>query len=102
MKNIFILILFVVALFAGIANAADWSKYDTGFTSLRVEGYQTQPGYIAFQDGSGAVVGYVFASANGRLYYQCKTAGTPAGCVTGINLGTTKLGTVGGELPLDN
>lgn len=98
----FILALFIAVAFVPLARATDWSRYDSKFDNLYITGYKTQPGYVAFQDKAGNVQGYLFVHDNGELYWQCKTAGTPTRCVTGIDLTTTKLGTVGGEIRVIN
>ncbi len=93
--------------FSGVSHSAmDWSKFESGRDNIRLDGYKSQPGYISFTDGDGTVIGYVFGSSDGKLYWQSKTAGTVAQVaagthtVTGINLKTTEIGTVGGEIPL--
>lgn len=91
MKNriIFALLLIGALSIGHLAWAADWSKYDTGMTSLRVQGYGTQPGYIGFYDETGVVIGYLYAHSNGTLYWASPTFTT---------LSTEKLGSNGGEI----
>lgn len=100
-----VICLLIVSL--GLSEAAvNWGKYESGRNNIRLDGYKSQPGYIAFTDGDGTVIGYQFVSANGKLYWQSKTAGTTAQLqagthtASGINLATTQLGAVGGEIPL--
>ena len=86
-----VILAFVMAVALGLAfsaNAADWSVYESGRNNIRLDGYDGQPGYIEFQDGSGAILGYLFASDDGKLYFST---------TTDITLTTTKLGTVVGE-----
>lgn len=98
----FILVLVMILALAPMAWAVDWSRYDSKFDNVMVMGYKTQPGYFAFVDKAGTTQGYMYAHSDGNLYYQCKTANTPAACRTGIDLTTTKLGTVGGEIKVNN
>jgi len=90
-KSIFTLLGVCILLFGpvSLARAVDWSEYDSGMTSIRVEGYQTQPGYIAFYDENGTVRGYLYAHSNGKLYWASPTYTT---------LSTEKLGSNGGEV----
>ena len=89
-RNIFTLLGVSILLFGiiSMANAADWSKYDTGFDNVRVDGYGGQPGYIAFTNGSGTIVGYLYMSTDNKLYFVTDGA---------ITLSTTQLGSQGGE-----
>ena len=92
MKKYLFTLLGICILVAGIvklAGAADWSRYDTGHASIRLEGYQTQPGYVAFYNESGVVEGYLYAHSDGYLYW------TRASFTT---LTTEKLGSNGGEV----
>jgi len=86
MKKIVVLLLIGTFCFCGVAFGADWSKYESGTNNVRVDGYQSQPGYIAFGDGNGAVLGYMWMDANGQVVYCTKAA---------IDLTTTKLVTSG-------
>ena len=90
-KTIFTLLGICILVFAVVklASAADWSRYDTGHASIRLEGYQTQPGYVAFYNESGVVEGYLYAHSDGYLYW------TRASFTT---LTTEKLGSNGGEV----
>ena len=90
-KSIFTLLGVCILLFgaASLSQAADWSRYDTGHASIRVEGYQTQPGYIGFYDENGTIRGYLYAHSNGKLYWASPTYTT---------LSTEKLGSNGGEV----
>ena len=102
MKKLIFSLFFAALLlisFSGVSHAAmDWSRFESGRDNIRLDGYKSQPGYISFTDGDGNVVGYVFVSDNGKLYWQGKVAGVTT--VSGIDLTTTELGTVGGEQPL--
>ena len=70
MKKIVVLLLIGTFCFAGIAFGANWSKYESGTNNVRVDGYQGQPGYIAFEDGNGTVKGYLyFNETAGELYW---------------------------------
>jgi hypothetical protein len=68
MKNKYLIALLIsVAILASLylANigvAADWSQYESGRDNIRLDGYQGQPGYIAFTDGHGTVKGYIWWS----------------------------------------
>lgn len=98
-KKILILLGICAVVFSTVlSHAADWSKYDTGMTSLRVTGYQGQAGYIAFYDGENVLVGILWAHDNQNLYWQ-KASG--AGGSNAVNLGTTKLNDTGGGIPLN-
>ena len=70
MKKMIILVLlvFVVAV-VSIFAAEDWSQYESGRDNIRLDGYNSQPGYIAFADGAGTVRGYMFTSTDYNLYY---------------------------------
>jgi hypothetical protein len=82
-KNIFIALLLAVAILALATRSfsADWSQYESGRDNIRLDGYQSQPGYVAFTDGAGTTKGYLFASGT-HLYWLTSTA---------IDLTTTKL-----------
>ena len=83
MKKIVVLLLIGTFCFAGLAyGAADWSQYESGTNNVRVDGYQGQPGYIAFTDGNGTVVGYIWMDSTGQPRFCSKAA---------IDLTTTKL-----------
>ncbi len=88
MKKIVVLLLIGTFCFAGLAyGAANWSKYESGTNNVRVDGYQGQPGYIRFSDGSGTTTGYLwmgYDSVTGE--YRVKYASPSA-----IDLTTTKL-----------
>ena len=99
-KIVFALCVVVCFLigYASISDAVDWSRYASGRDNIKLDGFQDQPAYISFSDGNGLVEGYLFASDNGKLYWQGAVAGDTT--VEGINLTTTQLGSVGGEIPL--
>ena len=84
--------------FVAVSDAVDWSRFASGRNNIRLDGYQDQPSYISFSDGNGLVEGYLFPSDNGKLYWQGAVAGDTT--VDGIDLTTTQLGSVGGEIPL--
>src|SRR3990167_11516479 len=52
-KIIVLTLLFVVVVPVLVFAATDWSAFESGRDNIRLEGYQGQPGYIQFQDGSG-------------------------------------------------
>jgi len=83
MKKVIILTLLLVFGIASVGySATDWSKFENKGNALALEGYQGQPGYIRFYDGSGTLTGYFWIS---------KTKG-PMWCTPGaIDLTTTKL-----------
>jgi hypothetical protein len=58
----------ILALASQSIAAEDWSQYESGRDNIRLDGYQGQPGYIAFYDGNGNVIGYLYAS-EGRLFW---------------------------------
>ncbi len=70
-KNIVIALLVAVAILALATRSfsADWSQYESGRDNIRLDGYQGQPGYIAFTDGNGTLRGYLYASANHKLIW---------------------------------
>jgi len=82
MKKIVVLLLIGTFCITGVAFGANWSKYESGTNNVRVDGYQGQPGYIAFADGNGTVLGYLWFNSNGEVVYCTKDA---------IDLTTTKL-----------
>lgn len=82
-KKMFALLIAVVVIFSGVCFAAtDWSQFETGTSNPRLDGYQGQPGYIAFTNGSGTVLGYIWMNADGQPVFCTKAA---------IDLTTTKL-----------
>lgn len=97
MKKIIMLLLVLVLVFAGECFAADWSRYESGRNNVRLKGYQGQPGYIAFENGSGKVFGYMWISPGHGLVWCSAVSGTSyiansgAPNTGGINLTNTKL-----------
>lgn len=93
MKNkIFIAVSFMAIAILALASqafAVDWSQYESGRDNIRLDGYQGQPGYIAFTDGSGTTVGYIWMDSSGQPRFCSKGA---------IDLTTTKLTDVVGVL----
>ena len=84
MKKIVVLLLIGTFCFAGLAyGAANWSKYESGTNNVRVDGYQGQPGYIAFTDGDGNKRGYLWFSEELNELVWCTDEA--------IDLNTTKL-----------
>jgi len=82
-KIIFTLFLMIaVALIASTSFAADWSRYESGRNNVRVDGYDSQPGYISFTDGNGTVLGYIWMSPDRGLVWAS---------ADGVDLDTTKL-----------
>jgi O-antigen ligase len=94
MKRIFALLLVLGVCFAAVpAMAVDWSQYESGRNNIRLEGYQTQPGYAAFYDENEALVGYLYAHSDGNLYWTIATY---------TDLTSEKLGSNGGEAQVNN
>ena len=91
----------IIFFIPGKAEAVDWSQYESIRGNIRLEGYQSMPGYIAFGDGDGNILGYVWMSPGKGLVWCSATKGTSytAGNNTStssagegtINLRTTKL-----------
>lgn len=81
-KKVFVITLLFM-LIVSIGYAADWSKYESGRNNIRLEGYQGQPGYIAFYDSDGSVAGYLWWSKNRDRLVVCTDSA--------IDLTTTKL-----------
>lgn len=71
MKKIIVLVLLMVFGIATIGYCAtNWSKFENKGNNLAVEGYQGQPGYIAFYDGNGNVKGYLYFNERaGELFW---------------------------------
>lgn len=82
MKRIIVLALLMSMVLVSSALAADWSQYESGRNSIRLDGYDGQTGYIKFMDGNGNINGYLWISSNGLV----KTC-TPGA----LDLTTTKL-----------
>ena len=78
---ILLLMLFVSSVFA-----TDWSQYESGRNNIRLDGYDGQPGYIAFTDGNGTTYGYLYCSSNYVLYFASTSL---------VDLTTTKLNSQG-------
>lgn len=81
MKKIFVFILLLVmgvCLSSTLVMAADWSAYESGRNNISLAGYQEQPGYIAFGDGDGGILGLVWMSSGKGLVWCSVTAGTSA------------------------
>lgn len=67
MKKLFILSLLAMFVFVVPAYAADWSVYESGRNNIRLDGYDSQPGYIAFTGGDNVIRAYLFVDDYGRL-----------------------------------
>ncbi len=99
--RIVLLAIFLMASMPGYSFAVDWSQYESIRDNVRLEGYQGMPGYMAFGDGDGNILGYVWMSPGKGLVWCSATSGTsytagnvPNGGSSGagiINLRTTKL-----------
>ena len=76
MKKLIMLLLALMFVFTSTCFAADWSKYESGRNNIRLSGYQSQPGYIAFEDGDGTVLGYMWMSTGKGLVWCSATSGT--------------------------
>jgi len=71
MKRMFISVLLMVVLvlcFGSNVLALDWSVYSSNRNNIRLDGYDSQPGYIAFTGGDGVTRGYLFMNEEGRLH----------------------------------
>jgi hypothetical protein len=101
MKKIIVLALLLGMVAVSSVFATDWSQYESGRDNIRLDGYQGQPGYIAFTDGNGIVRGYVYMDEYGALRVIRRVSGS--GVSSGaFDLTTTKLGSGGDPgLPLD-
>jgi len=97
-----VLLAFLMVMSFGSASfAVDWSQYESIRDNVRLEGYQSMPGYMAFGDGDGNILGYVWMSPGKGLVWCSATTGTsykpsdtanPYNTGTGIiNLRTTQL-----------
>ena len=53
MKKIITLTLLMSFMAFPAFAATKWDEFESGRDNIRLEGYQGQPGYIQFQDGSG-------------------------------------------------
>jgi len=99
MKKIFVFILLLVmgvCLSSTAVMAADWSAYESGRNNISLIGYRGQPGYIAFGDGDGGILGLVWMSSGKGLVWCSVTIGTSAipsanNGIGAINLRNTKL-----------
>ncbi len=67
MRKIIVFTLLLMFLATPVFAATDWSQFESGRNNIRLEGYQGQPGYIAFQDGSGTVTGYIWMGFDGAV-----------------------------------
>jgi len=75
--------MIALVISCGIVFAADWSQYESGRNNIRLDGYDDQPGYIAFTDGSGNTTGYLWYDENDDVLRYCSN--------DAIDLTTTKL-----------
>jgi hypothetical protein len=85
MKKFIVITFFMAIAILALASqcyAVDWSQYESGRDNIRLDGYQGQPGYIAFTDGNGTTLGYMWMGANNKIKWCSKAA---------IDLTTTKL-----------
>ena len=78
MKKIALLLLafLIVMLFGMKSFAVDWSQYESIRDNVRLEGYQSMPGYMAFGDGDGNILGYIWMSPGKGLVWCSATTGT--------------------------
>ena len=60
MKCIVLAILLGLLLVPTTIAATDWDEFESGRDNVRLDGYQGQPGYMAFTDGSGNTEGYIY------------------------------------------
>ena len=70
--TVVLMVAAVSVLFLAYA-AENWRNYESNRNNIQLDGYLSQPGYIAFTDGNGTVIGYLYActdeDANGILYW---------------------------------
>jgi len=93
MKKIIVLTLLMALCFTPLVySATNWSKFESGRNNIRLDGYDGQPGYIAFTDGSGTVTGYLWMGLDGatQVLRYCSA--------DAIDLTTTKLSDVVGVI----
>ncbi len=64
MRKIIVLTLLLTFLAIPVFAAADWSDFESGRNNVRLDGYDGQPGYIEFQDGSGNTTGYLWMDSS--------------------------------------
>src|SRR3990167_8677490 len=64
---VLMLLLVVVIIPVSVFAATDWSQFESGTNNIRVDGYQGQPGYIRFTDGSGTTTGYLWMGYDGSV-----------------------------------
>jgi len=93
--------LLIVCFLPLTAQAADWSQFESIRNNVRVEGYHSMPGYIAFGDGDGSVYAIMWMSpgkglvwcsvGNGTSYTAGNNPGDTTNGVGVINLKDTKL-----------
>lgn len=90
MKKTMFFALLIMAIAVTSLYAVDWSQYESGRNNIRLDGYQSQPGYIAFTGGDGVVRGYLYMNAQGELMYIPRVVN---GAVTSgaFDLTTTKI-----------
>jgi len=73
MKKIILIALLLMALVNYIAYAAeDWTQYESGTNNIRLDGYGGNEGYIAFGDGNGTVLGYLWWDVQYGLMFATK------------------------------
>ena len=72
----FFLILLAMLVTVTPVFAVDWSQYESIRDNIRLEGYQSMPGYIAFGDGDGNILGYIWMSPGKGLVWCSTTTGT--------------------------
>ena len=99
-KIVFALLVVCCCLISVPAHAADWSQFETITNNQRLEGYKDMPGYVAFGDGAGNVLGIMWMSpgqglvwcsvGNGTSYVSGSNPDDDEGLGV-INLETTKL-----------
>ena len=85
MRKIIVFTLLLTFLAVPVFAATDWSDFESGRNNTRLDGYDGQPGYIAFTDGSGNITGYLWMGLDGS------TAVLRYCSADAIDLTTTKL-----------
>lgn len=54
--------------------SADWSQYESGRNNVYVEGYDGQPGYVGFGDGSGTQGAIIWFDPARGMVFACYSA----------------------------
>lgn len=87
MKKLIVLTLLMLIAMPVFA-ATDWDEFESGRDNIRLDGYQGQPGYIQFADGSGTNTAIIYWNATAGEFYAL----TPDERDTAVSLGTPSSG----------